>query len=171
MKKIDIKQYILPIYLTIVILLQSKLSTLNVLLTVFPISVIILSIYQKNKKIGIAGMFLFYILSMSIIIVNSIEEYFIVFLKIILLIIPSIILLNQILQIENKQIFILSNKGKPIVAAILLFTTIFGFFYFISSGYMEGFLLSTDSISGQIILLGGLTIVCCGPLLIWSKKQ
>jgi len=168
--KSDIKYYILPLYLTVVVLLQIELIIQNILLAVIPIIVIIFSIYLKNKKIGITGLFLFYTVSLSLIIVKTMDNYVLVFLQLIFLILPSIILLNQILQIQNKQIFIISNKKKPIAAAITSFILIFGVFYYITISHMEGLLLSTESISGQIILLAGLSIVCCGPLLIFSKK-
>ena len=170
MNKFDIKQYILPLYLIIVVLIQLELLVQNVLIAIFPIILIIFSIYQKNKKLGITGMFLFYTVSLSMIFVTTRDNYILVFLEMIFLILPSMILLDQILQIENRQTFIFSNKKKPLLAALLLFILIFGVFYFVSTMYMEGFLLSSESISGQIILLAGLTIVCCSPILILSKK-
>lgn len=170
MNNFDIKQYLLPIYLAVVVFLQLELTVQNVLLVGLPIILIMISIYLKNKKLGISCMFLFYILSLSHIMISNLENYFLVFLELFFLILPSIILLNQILQMENKQVSFFSPRKKPLIIAVCLFVIITGVFYFLSIVIWEGFLLSSESTSGQILLLTGLSIVCCAPLLTFSKK-
>jgi len=170
LKKIDIKQYILPLYLAVVVLLQLKPNVQNVLLVSIPIILIMLAIYLRDKKIGISCIFLFYILSLSPIMISNIENYFLVFLELFFLVIPSIILLNQILQLENKQVIFFSTNKKPFIIAICLFVIILSVFYFLSIATLEGFLLAFESTPGQVLLLTGLSIVCCVPFLVIQKK-
>ena len=170
MEKIDFKQYIIPIYLAVVVLLQLKLNVQNVLLVILPIILIILAINLRNKKIGISGIFLFYILSLSPIMISNIENYFRVFLEIFFLVIPSILLLSQILQLENKKIVFFSTNKKPFIITVALFIIILSVFYFLSIATFEGFFLATESTSGQVLLLAGLSIVSCVPFLVIQKK-
>ena len=170
MNKNDIRNYILPAYLLIALLIQIKTNMINVLLVITPIFLITLSIYKKHKKLGIISMFLFYILSLSLILLSNMNDYFLVFLQIFFIVIPSILLLSFVLQIENERIFIFSTNKKPIITSALLLTLIISVFYLLSALSWEGFLLSAESTPGQILLLAGLTIITCVPLLVFSKK-
>ena len=170
MEKIDIKQYIIPLYLAVVVLLQLKPNVQNVLLVILPIILILLAINFRNKKIGISSIFLFYILSLSPIMISNMENYFLVFLEMFFLLIPSILLLSQILQLENKKVVFFSTNKKPFIIAVSLFVIILSVFYFLSIATLEGFLLATESTSGLVLLLAGLSIVCCVPFLVIQKK-
>ena len=98
------------------------------------------------------------------------ENYFLVFLEIFFLVIPSILLLSQILQLENKKVVFFSTNKKPFIIAASLFIIILSIFYFLSIATLEGFLLATESTSGQVLLLTGISIVCCVPFLVIQKK-
>ena len=170
MKNFDVKQYILPFYLLLVIFLQVNLKVQNILLVIIPFILIIVSIYHKNKNIGIIGIFLFYIMSLSPVIINNMQDYILILLEIIFLIIPSLLLLYQILQIENKQIIWFSMNKKPLITGMLVFIIIISIFYTISFLSFEGLLLTSESISGQILMLAGLSIVICLPFIVLSKE-
>lgn len=171
MNNLEFKQYILPLYLAVVVLLQLELSVQNVLLAGFPIVLIMISIYLRNKKLGIICMFLFYTLSLSQIIVINMEDFFLVFLELFFLVLPSIMLLNQILQLENKQVVFFSTNKKPLIIAVCLFVIITSIFYYLSIASLEGFILASESTPGQVLLLTGLSIVCCVPFLVIQKNN
>ena len=50
MKKIRITDYIIPIYLAVILLLQLQINITTVLLSLLPILIIILAIYFKDKN-------------------------------------------------------------------------------------------------------------------------
>ena len=165
MKQIDIKQHLLPLYLIVVILIQIELTVQNILLSCSPLIIISISIYLRNKLIGIVGIFLFYTVSLSQILITNMEDFQFVFLELVFLVLPSIILLNLVLQLGNKEVFYLSEHKKPLIIAASILITITVIFYLLTIVLWEGFLLSPKSIDGQILLLMAITLVCTTPFL------
>jgi len=151
------------------LLLQIKITIINTFFICIPIVVLIISIYLKNKKIGIIGLFLFYSLSLSPIFISSVEEYFQIFLELFFVILPSLFLLSQILQIGNKQWFIFQPEKKPIILVLSLFIVILIIFYLVIILLWDGFLLSTDNIEAQILILIAISCSCCLPLILVQK--
>ena len=169
MENIDIKQQILPLFLLVVVLLQIELSLQNIILAAFPLIMISAAIHLKNKILGIIGIALFYIVSISQISISSIDDFLVLTLEILLLFIPSVLLLNQILQMENEEIFYIPKDKKPILISLAILITIVILFYILATISWDAFLLSSESIGGQILLLSGITVVICTPFLL-SKK-
>ena len=169
MNGFDIRAYLLPIYLLIVFFVQINLTIINAILVLFPLLVIILSIYLKNKKIGIIGMFLFYMVSLSTIDVSNIEQYLLIFSHIIFIIFPSLILLGEIIGIENEKTINFKPTIKPFILSILLFIIIIVVFYIICIFLWDGFLINQENVEAQIITLSAISIVVCLPFLITQK--
>lgn len=170
MKPINIKQHILPIYLFIVIMIQLDLNIKNILLAGIPLFIISTSIHFKNKKIGIIGLFLFYILSLLPIGITSMEEYLPVALEIFFIILPSIFLLGQILQLDNNR-FIFSLQKKPLITSIAILVLIMTLFYLLTIFLWDGYLLSKENIEAQVLTLSALSLVFCLPLLLIQKLK
>jgi len=171
MKKINPTNFIIPAYLVIVLLLQINLTIKNTLFVLLPILLIVASIYLKNNKIGIIGLFLFFTVSIGTIIITTIENYVEIFLEIIFLILPSIILIGQILQIENVKKTYTKPVLKPIILSIILFIIVILFTYIICIFLWDGFLLSAENLEGQILIIASVSIVCCLPFLIFQKVK
>lgn len=169
MNKLNLIDYIIPAYLAIVLFIQINLTIINVIFVSLPIFVILISIYLKNKKIGVIGLFLFYILSLSTVVISNISDYFQIIMQIIFLILPSIILIGQILEIENEKQF--KPALKPFILSILLFLIVLIVFYLICLFLLDGLLISQHYIEAQILILTALSIICCLPFLITQKVR
>jgi len=174
MSKIDIKQHIIPVYLSIVLLIQIKtdvslgLATVNtVLIVLIPILVISISIHLKNRNLGMIGLFLFYILSLSQLLINTMGDFIIIILEMFLLLIPSIVLVSQILRLGNKEViwFILEKK-KPFILSTLLLVIILFVFYLLTILFGEGLIMSIENVESQVFLLAAITLTICTPLLL-----
>ena len=174
MSKIDIKQHIIPAYLAIVLLLQIKTDVLfgsavvnTALLALAPLLIISISIHLKNRNLGMLGIFFFYIVSLPQLLITTMEDFLVIFLELFLLLIPSIMLVSQILQLGNKETswFILEKK-KPFILASLLVVIMLFVFYLLTVLFGEGLLLSMENVEGQIFLLAAITLTICTPLLL-----
>jgi hypothetical protein len=115
---------------------------------------------------GMFGLFLFFTLSLSTIVINDIEDYFLIFLELFFLILPSILLISQILQIENEKWFILQPEKKSLILSLSLFILILAIFYLIIVILWDGFLISIDNIEAQILVLIAISCSCCLPLIL-----
>ena len=174
MSKIDIKQHIIPVYLVIALLIQIKtdvslgLTTINtVLIVLIPILVISISIHLKNRNLGMIGLFLFYILSLPQLLVNTMEDFLVIILEMFLLLIPSIMLVSQILRLGNKEaIWFILEKKKPFILSALLLVIILFVFYLLTILFGEGLILSIENVESQVFLLVAITLTICTPLLL-----
>ena len=169
MNKLNLKDLIIPTYLAVVLFIQINLTIKNVIFVSLPIFILLISVYLKNKKIGIIGLFLFYTLSLSTVVISNIENYFQIVMQIIFLILPSIILIGQILETEKE--FKFRPTLKPTILSILLFLIIFIVFYLICIFLWDGFLILQQNTEAQILILTALSIICCLPFLITQKVR
>ena len=154
------------IYLAIVLFLQIELTIQTVLLASIPLIALSISIYLKNTKLGLLGMFFFYIVSISQIVIPNMEDFVFVLIEIILLVLPSIIVLSIIFQLKNQEIFYPSKTKKPLLIAALLLITIIGIFYLLTFFFGSEFLFTKESVEGQILILTAISIACCTPFLV-----
>lgn len=166
--KFEMKKHMLPLYLIVVLLLQVDLTMQNMLLGCIPLLIISLSFHLRNRTLGIAGIFFFYSGSIPLIVVSRIDDVQILFLEMLLVILPSIIVLSMILQLENTELFLLPAK-KPLLLSLVLFIGVCIIFYLTILFPFQEYLVSSQSIEGQILLLAGVTIICCTPFLLPKK--
>jgi len=172
MKKIKIKQHIITIYLAIILLILTPLYPIVILLIVLPLIVISLAIHFKKKTIGIIGIFLFYLLSIPQYSIPTIDDPLKVYTMIFLIILPSILLLYQILkQHDIKEVWLeLKNRRTPIILSIGTGILIITLIYIISIFFGNRLIFSSEYIQGQILLLTGLSILLFTPILIRQKQ-
>ena len=168
MKPIDIKQQLLPMYVLIIILLQIELTILSVFMVSLPLLLVMTAFHMRQKNLGLLGFFFLCLVALSLISLPNMEDLLLVFLELFFLIIPVVILLSMILQLDNPKIYLTVEK-KPLILVVLLSMIIISVFYLVTTLSWEGFLLTPESIEGQILLLGALTFCCCTPFLL-SKK-
>ena len=140
------------------------------LLGCIPLLMISLSLHLRNKKLGMASIFFFYSVSVPLIVVSRIDDFQILFLEMLLIILPSIVVLHMILQLENTGTFHLPKK-RPLLVSLVLLTVVFSIFSLAILFSVQGYLVSSQSIEGQILLLAGITTLCCTPFLISRKIE
>ena len=169
MKRIKITQFFLPAYLAIILLLQLELTIDNIFLVGFPIIVLSFSFYFKKRTLAIIGLFLFYTLSLSTISISDIESYFQILMIIILIILPSLLLVGQAFDFDYKALYSFDGEKNPLIISLILLISIFIVFYLIVILLWDGFLLSTENIEAQILILIALSCSICLPLIMGQR--
>lgn len=172
MKPVQLKQHILPIYLAVVLLVITPLKPVVILSIVLPLLIISLAIHFKQKTIGIIGIFLFYLLSVSQYHIVTVDDTLKVYAMVFLIILPSILLLSQILrQHDIKEVWWeLKNRKKPVLVSIGAGILVLALFYVIAIFSGNRVMFSGESIQGQILLLAGLSLLLFTPLLVKQKQ-
>jgi hypothetical protein len=153
MRTIDPKQQIIPLYLIVVMLLQVVPTVQTILLTVFPLVLLMISIHLKNKNLGLLGIFLFYTVALPQILTPTPGDFLKLFLEIVIVVSPSILLLSLILQLGNTEVIYVSEQKKPLLITVFLIITITGIFYLLTLVSLGNFSLLSESTEGQILLL------------------
>ena len=164
MNTLEIQQHLLPIILAVVLLLQIPLQVLPVLCVLLPLLLIAISIHLKNKKLGLVSIGLFTLLAIPQLQLRTMDDFLNIFLESVFLLLPTILLISQILQLDNsEQLLFPTEKKKPLVLAIILLIFIIGIFYAAAILFQDGQLLSSASTEGQILLLCALALITCIP--------
>lgn len=172
MRMIQIKNHFFPIYLTIILLVITPLNPLVIMSIIFPLLIVSISIYLKKQGIGIIGMFLFYILSISQITISTIDEPVIVYSLLFIVIAPSLLLLYQILnKFEILPIGLISgNQKTPVFLSFFWGVVVFVIFYAALFFLGNQNIFSSENIQGQILLFSGISLLVFTPLLIKQKN-
>jgi len=172
MKTYEIKQHILPIYIAVILLVITPLNPIVILCIIIPLLIISYAIHFKKKTIGIIGIFLLYLISIPQYSITTIDDPLNVYTMVFLIILPSIILLNQILRQQNiKEVWReLKNRKKPVILSIGTGIIILILFYVIAIFFGNRIIFSNEYIQGQILLLTGLSLLLFTPLLIKQKQ-
>jgi len=169
MKPPNIKEHLLTIYLTIILVLITPNNALILATILLPIGLISLGIYLKNSNIGIIGIGLFYLITLQNIQIISMENITEIILFLLILIIPSLILLSYILQLSHpSHLIFLSNQKKPITISLILGIGIIISFYLLALLTPSNSILAQDTIEIQILILAALSSCFCIPLIIKS---
>lgn len=166
MNKFKIHQHLLLIFLAVVLFLQIPLQVIPICCVLLPLLLISISIHLKNKKLGLGSIGLFVLLAIPQLILRTMDDFLMVFLESIFLLLPMILLISQILQLDNKERFLFrTEKKKPVILAIVLLILILCLFYAAAIFFQNGYLLSSESTEGQILLLAALAIITCIPFI------
>lgn len=169
MKPFNIKEHLLTIYLTILLLILTPNTALTIVTILIPIGLISFGIYLKNSYIGIIGIGLFYLITLQNLQITSMENITEIMLYLLILIIPSLILLSYILQLSHPSYLIfLSNQKKPIITSIILGICIIVGFYLLALLTPSSSILAPDTIEIQILIIAALSSFFCIPLIIKS---
>jgi len=164
------KKQILTVYLAFALLLQSKLEPLTILLIIFPLIILSYALQTKNRNLGIFGFALFQFLAIPTVELLNYENIAGALFIIILLIIPSLILLKIILDLENKKAPIARPQLKPILSILLILTTIIVVLFVLTQiSLFEIYLQAAEATTIQILLLAAMTVITCTPFLEKAK--
>ena len=167
MKNFNIKEHLLTIYLTIILLLITPNNALTIVSILIPIGLISLGIYLKNSYVGIIGIGLFYLITLQNLQIISMENITEIILYLLILIIPSLILLSYILQLSHPSYLIfLSNQKKPIILSTILGISIITGFYLLALLTPSSSILAPDTIEIQILIIAALSSIFCIPMII-----
>ena len=161
--------YVLLSYLFVVLLLQIELSIQNIVLSIIPFIALLFGLVRRKKYLGITGMFLFYLITLLQLPTFTINENLQLILNIVFFIIPSILLLHFILQLDQTELVLKIGGTKPLLIAGCLVALISGIFILIVLLFPDKLIFLIESTQQQIILLGVLTLICGTPLLVRKK--
>jgi hypothetical protein len=114
-------------------------------------------------------LFLFYTFSVSTIVISDIENYFQIILTVLLIILPSLLLIVQAFNFDNKAWYIFDVEKKSLIISLILFISIFLVFYLFVILLLDGVLLSIDNIEAQILIFIAISCSICLPLILGQK--
>jgi hypothetical protein len=165
------KNLLLPLYLLCIVLLQIDLTVQNILLGCLPLVVILIAIYLKNKPLGFIGFVCFYMISISVIMVPSFNDFFRLALNLIFLLLPSLMLLSSILQLGQKKIPYHAIQKKPLLIAASLLIAILTIFFLILFIVLGDYLHFAQLTESEILILAGITLIICTPFLLRGETS
>ncbi|MFX0206843.1 MAG: hypothetical protein ACFFDT_12725 [Candidatus Hodarchaeota archaeon] len=164
------KKQILLVYLAIILLLQSKMEALSILLIITPLIVLSYAILIRKKSLGIIGFALFQFIALPTVKLLNYENIVSTLFIVILMIIPSLILLKIILDLENKKTPMVKPQAEPILIIILILTTIIGVLFILTQiSLFDIYLQAAEATTIQILLLAVMTLITCTPFLEKTK--
>ena len=171
--QIDIKQYGLPLYLAIVLLILIPLTFWLILLILTPLLLIAFSIYYQNEDVALISFSVFFLFSLSQIKIESIEQITHLFGYSIFLLLPSMLLLSQLLKqtrIEQTMQSILDHPKAFTLSAFIGLCFLL-LIYLIPFFVGNGLLFTRESVQEQIILITGISLIVFTPFLLKRSKQ
>jgi len=167
MRKPSFAQYVLPLYLLVVLLLQIPLQVLSFLAVIVPLALVFSGLSLKNRSLGLLGMIGVILLSLPQLTLSFMDDVWGVFLSVFFVFLPSVLLLGCVLQIENQRLFWFPvEKKRPLLIAGIVLLCIFFVFYLLAFIFEGTFLFSASTTSGQVILLATISIIVCIPLIL-----
>lgn len=172
MKPIQIKNHIIPIYLGLAILLLTQLTVLTALFIILPLILTSIAIYLHQRKVGIVGMAVFYLLSIPQYAVLTIDDPLQAYLLVFLVILPSLFLLYQILSMQTLTHLLdeMRIQKKAIIYTVISGAVTFFLFYLLCLSIGNATILNPENIHGQILLLAGISFIIFTPLLMYQKE-
>jgi len=172
MQPFKLRNLILPMYLGLVLLLITPLSTLTALYIILPLVLIGISFSQRKRNLGVIGMALFYLVSIPQYLITTIDDPVHVYLLTSVIIIPSMFLLYQVLtnQPIHHIVSEISIQKKAILLTIFFGVLTFVSVYLISFFIGDATLFNTENIQGQILLLAAVSFLIFTPLLLRKTK-
>lgn len=176
MKSFDIKKHFLPIYLGVILLIIVTPSVWSYLQIIIPLFIISIGIHFEEKKVGFLGMILFYLFTVSQITIDSIERIGDLLIFSFAVLVPSILLLSQLLQEASTGQFleILYQRKMQIAGTLIVAFCFLSAVYLIAQFIGGGLLFHSDAVQEQILLIAGISFLLFTPLLLKnteSKKE
>jgi len=170
--QLDIKQYVLPLYLGIVLLILIPLTFWSILISILPLLFIALSIYYQKEDLALISFSVFFLFSLTQLRIESIEQITQLFGYSIFLLLPSLLLLSQLLKQTRIEQTIQSMLDHPKAFAVnaciaLCFLLLI---YLIPFFVGNGLLFNRESVQEQIILIIGISIIVFTPFLLKRSK-
>ncbi len=160
------KKQLLLVYLAIVLLLQSELELFSILLVFFPLVILSYAFLTRKTTYGIIGFVLFQFLALPIVKLLNYKNIGTTLFIVVIMIIPSLILLGMILNLENKKIPWVKPKAVPISTIILIMTIIIVVLFILTQiSLFDIYLQAAEATTIQILLLASMTIITCTPFL------
>jgi len=170
--QLDIKQYVLPLYLGIVLLILIPLTFWSILISILPLLFIALSIYYQKEDLALISFSVFFLFSLTQLRIESIEQITQLFGYSIFLLLPSLLLLSQLLKQTRIEQTIQSMLDHPKAFAVNACTALcfLLLIYLIPFFVGNGLLFNRESVQEQIILIIGISIIVFTPFLLKRSK-
>lgn len=162
----------LPLYLASILFLFIAFSIQSLILIVLPLGIISLSLYYHKKDVGVFAFSIYSIVSLSQIVISSLDQITLIFSFLVLIVLPSLLLLIQILNQTTLPQTIQDTilHLKPLTVCLILTTGLILTIYLIPIFLGEGILFSTESIQKQIIFIAGISLLFTTPFLLKKSK-
>ncbi len=163
------RRFILLAYLGMVLLVLGTLDALSVVLVLAPVVFLMYALIIKKTDLGIVGFALFMFLGVPTIKLENFENAADMLIVIVLVIVPSILLLKTIMDLENKKVRE-KIKAVPLGAVILISASIAVILFALTRiTLFDIYLQGAEATSAQILLLAAMTIITCTPFLERTK--
>ncbi|MFX0207914.1 MAG: hypothetical protein ACFFDT_18135 [Candidatus Hodarchaeota archaeon] len=164
------KKQLLLVYFAIVLLLQIKLELFLILLVLSPLVILSYAFLVKKTNLGIIGFALFQLLALPTVKLLNYENIGGTLFAIIIMIFPSLFLLEIILNLENQKVPKIKPQIKPILTIILILIIIIVVLFVLTQiSLFDIYLQSGEATTIQILLLASMTIITCTPFLERTK--
>jgi hypothetical protein len=164
------KKYLLLLYFVLLLLIQSTLDLLSIVIIFLPVIIIYYAFFFRNVNLGILGFALFQLMVIPTIELQNFNNIQGTILVILLSIIPSIILIEIILNLEYIKIPKIEIKTAPFLTVLLLITIIIAFLFILTQiSLFNIYFQAMENTTIQILLLCSLTFIICTPFLEGKK--
>jgi glucan phosphoethanolaminetransferase (alkaline phosphatase superfamily) len=167
-KNLPLQSYLLPAYLAIIILVFITFTIQSLIPILLPLAIILVAIHYQKKELGVFGFSLYCILSLSQIKITSLEQIPQIISFLVLIILPSLIVLIQILSqtTPSQTIQDILSQPKAFAVSGIVTACLFFIIYLIPLFIGEGILFSAESIQHQIIFIAAISLLCTTPFLL-----
>lgn len=173
MRPIQLKDHIIPMYLSLMLLVLAPLSVVSFLLIIIPLVVISMGIHFHEQNLGLVGLLFFYVFGISQLQVASLDQILQLLLYSILILIPSLMLTAQILGVNGKKIkghAVFHQKKQLGIIAVLV--SCFVLFLFVLLQYIGlGLLFDIRSVQEQILLMASISLLLFLPMLLKNTES
>jgi hypothetical protein len=162
----------LPLYLAAILFLFIAFSIQSLIFILLPLGVIALSMYYHKKDVALFGFSIYSIVSLSQIVISSLEQITLIFSYIILIVLPSLLLLIQILNQTTLPQTIKDTTAhvKPFIISVSLTLCLILTIYLIPIFLGEGILFNIESVQQQIIIIIAASLLISTPFLLKKSK-
>jgi hypothetical protein len=140
---------------------------------VFTVFLMVLGIFKASQILSLFGLCCYYLTTIYLLPMITFDDPFSVYVQVPLFVVPSIIFLNQILQLSDTSTDLSYKKlnWAPLLFSISLFLIVIILFLMI--GYFIGHdsFFSTESMQAQILLLTAFSMLVLIPFLLKPIKK
>jgi hypothetical protein len=149
---------------------MTEIELLSLLLVLFPLIFLSYAFLTINKNLGIIGFVLFQFLAIPQVKLLNYENIGGTLFAVFFIIVPSLILLEIILNLDYRKLPRIKIKASPIrTITIILIIIIVVLFTLTQISTFGLYLHGAEATSIQILLLASMTIITCTPFLEKTK--
>lgn len=168
--KIAVKpgQVVLPLYLAAAVMVQTEMTVKNSVIVLLPAVVMVVALVKKERWLGMAGFALFGFFALPLIQLSSLLDPHAI-LEITFVVLPSILLLSQMLTVETEEM--LPPLQLPSLLPVIFLVLVMGSVLYTMAWFTPFGPAIFYTSHGQVLMLSFLAIVLCTPFLLSSPQK